>query len=241
MPVSKPRKNKKKSGGSANRASRSGNPAVRRVDEEAAQAKRGVSTTWPPSADLFIEDSTKGLEDLDQEALERAGANAEPIIADLVAADEPVSVSLQGRSDRRRSRGPAHRVAAAAGSRQDCPVPGFPDPRRGRRGPAGGRSPVPHSFDRHRTDGHRLVVPRRVRHQVRHHGPVHGSRWSRPLVPVGHRRRRRQGRHSPRRLLHHLRAGVRGLAISGRTRCDNLIPARTGVRHRPGALAPPGV
>lgn len=90
MPASKPRK--KKSGGSAARASRSGNPAVRRVEKEAAQKARRVESAWSRPPDLsigaFIGDQEEAL---DHEAMEQARADAEPIIADLVAADQSVS------------------------------------------------------------------------------------------------------------------------------------------------------
>ena len=89
MPASKPRK--KKSSKSTARASRSGNPAVRRVEREAAQEEHRVRSAWSPPADLLLGDFIGDREELDREAMERARADAEPIIADLVAAAQPVS------------------------------------------------------------------------------------------------------------------------------------------------------
>ncbi|NUP50334.1 MAG: hypothetical protein HOW97_23950, partial [Catenulispora sp.] len=85
--VPKPKPRKKKHAHSHAKASRSGNPAVRRAEEEAAQERALARSewSWANSFTGFPE------EEIDQEAMDNAKADAEPVIAELVAADMPVS------------------------------------------------------------------------------------------------------------------------------------------------------
>ncbi|MEY9893548.1 hypothetical protein ABIA31_007228 [Catenulispora sp. MAP5-51] len=86
MPNSKPRK--KKNSRPHHKGSRSGNPAVRRAKEEASRAQDLARSEWSWGADPFT-----GFpeEEIDQEAMERAKVDAEPVIAELVAAGMPVA------------------------------------------------------------------------------------------------------------------------------------------------------
>ena len=86
MPNSKPRK--KKHTRPATKAGRSGNPAVRRAEEDAARAKDLARSGWPWDAEPF---TGFAEQEFDQEAMDRAKADAEPVIAELAAADMPVA------------------------------------------------------------------------------------------------------------------------------------------------------
>ncbi|MFL6111634.1 MAG: hypothetical protein ACJ786_09820, partial [Catenulispora sp.] len=87
MPASKPRKKKSKRPDS--RTSRSGNPAVRRAQEEEARLEHAARSVGLRATNPFAEYREK----LDRQRMEHAGVDAAPIIADLAAADQTVPLS----------------------------------------------------------------------------------------------------------------------------------------------------
>jgi len=87
VPASKPRK--KKSKRPAGRAGRSGDPAVRRVQEEEARLGYAARSVWPHSTNPNPVASYR--QQLDRGRKAGAAGDAGPIIADLAAADQAVS------------------------------------------------------------------------------------------------------------------------------------------------------